>query len=269
MPERRAPIARALPSTVAALDAAGEAGRSITLWWRDDDATVPTCALDRLLDLRRTAAVPLSLAVVPHGAAAALADRLAIETDIAVLQHGLAHRNHAPAGEKRAEFGADRPMDVMLAEIEAGRRHMEAVFGGRFRPVFVPPWNRIAPELACRLGEAGLAGLSVFAAEAPGGTAPLNSHVDLMDWHPSGGGGPSGLPLDTVDSLIATEIDRRRTGERHGPIGLLTHHLQHDEIAWATTRDLLAGLSALEAVRWPAAECLFAPPYALVMARPI
>ncbi|TIT57545.1 MAG: polysaccharide deacetylase, partial [Mesorhizobium sp.] len=41
------------------------AGRKAEFWLRDDDAVDPTPALDRLLDLTRQFAVPVTLAVIP------------------------------------------------------------------------------------------------------------------------------------------------------------------------------------------------------------
>src|SRR6185503_10933091 len=70
------------------------AGRVATFWWRDDDAVTDTPALRRLLELRASLDVPLALAVIPANADAALA--ALVPPEVAVLQHGFAHRNHAP-----------------------------------------------------------------------------------------------------------------------------------------------------------------------------
>jgi len=48
------------------LDAWTDAGRVATLWWRDDDASGPSPALDRLLALQSHYGVPLALAVIPQ-----------------------------------------------------------------------------------------------------------------------------------------------------------------------------------------------------------
>ena len=265
--------AASLPLTAERLARAAAVGRRVPIWWRDDDARVPSAALDRLVNLRRTAGVPLALAVIPEGSGPALAERLAGEADVLVLQHGLAHKNHAPSGEKRAEFGDHRPIDAMLAELASGRRHLEALFGDRFLPVFVPPWNRIGAALAARLAEAGLGGLSVFADAAPGGTRPVNAHLDLIDWHPGPKKGqrpgPQGLTVAVVDGLLADLIDRRLApGDiapaqdvapvETRPIGLLTHHLQHDETAWATLEIMLRQLAMHPAIVWPRPSALLA-----------
>ena len=89
----------------------------------------PTPALDRLLGLADSYRAPLLLAVIPDGATAALAGRLAGEGPVSVAQHGLAHRNHAPAGEKAAEFGAHRDEEAMLRELGAGRERHGRVVG--------------------------------------------------------------------------------------------------------------------------------------------
>lgn len=262
-------VAGALPLTSKRLETAARAGCEIALWWRDDDARHPSPALDRLLTLRSRAGTPLALAVIPEGTGADLSERLEHEPGVVVLQHGLAHRNHAPTGQKRAEFGDHRPTADMLAELATGRHDLARLFGRMFLPVFVPPWNRIGPQLAARLSEAGLDGLSVFADAAPGRTRPVNTHLDLMEWHPGKGLEARGLAVAAADRLLAGLIDLRL--ERFAiapsrdaaaipcePIGLLTHHLQHDETAWATLDAVLDALSRHRAVVWPSPQTLFA-----------
>ena len=68
------------------LEAWRASGRSATLWWRDDDATDCTPALERLLNLAGRYGVPVSLAVIPARATKGLAARLAdAATPVAVL----------------------------------------------------------------------------------------------------------------------------------------------------------------------------------------
>ncbi len=64
----------------------------------------------------------------------------------AVLQHGWRHANRARSG-KKSEFPSGLSASVAAAEIAAGRDRLAALFGSRALPVFVPPWNRFAPEL--------------------------------------------------------------------------------------------------------------------------
>ncbi len=89
-----------------ALDRAARDGRAVRLWWRDDDAVAATPALDRLLSLADGR--PLLIAAIPAGIEPSLGRRLARARNVRVAVHGLGHANHAPAGEKTAEFGPHR-----------------------------------------------------------------------------------------------------------------------------------------------------------------
>ncbi|MGO1081298.1 polysaccharide deacetylase family protein, partial [Inquilinus sp. CA228] len=149
------------------LDRWAASGRHPTFWWRDDDAVAPSPALDRLLALAARHGRGVARAVIPAGAEPALVERLA-GTPAVVIQHGWAHRSHAPAGEKTAELGDHRPAEAVLAELTAGRERLAALFGARNRPVLAPPWNRLGPVLRARLGEAGLTLLSGFGARDAG-----------------------------------------------------------------------------------------------------
>ena len=219
-----------------ALDAALER-RAPVLWWRDDDALAPTPALDRLLSLTGEVGAPLTLAVIPEGATEALARRLE-GTDVAVAVHGLAHRNHAPEGEKKAEFGAHRPLDALHADAARGRARIEALFGARALPLFVPPWNRMAEGF-----DPGTA-VSAYGRRAPGG-GRLDTHWDPVDWR-----GSRSWDGRSVGRLAALMDDP-------APIGLLTHHLMHDEALWEGIAALVRHLTARGA-RWAAPRDLIA-----------
>ncbi|MEX6506211.1 polysaccharide deacetylase family protein [Jiella sp. M17.18] len=232
------------------LAAMADSGRSVRVWWRDDDARWPTRPLSRLLSLQAETGLPLALAVVPEGAEPSLAEALAGAPDIAVLLHGWRHANHAPEGEKRAEYGDHRPASAMADEIAAGRDRLASLFGERFLPVFVPPWNRIGGDAKGLLSGLGLPVLSVYGPAAAGSPAKLNTHLDIMNWSAM-----RGLSLDALDARLAAELERRLLPASDGepePLGLLTHHLQHDDRAWYGLEHLLALLLDWpSAVRWP------------------
>jgi hypothetical protein len=241
-----------------------EAGRVAELWWRDDDAVEPTAALDRLLALRRDCGAPLALAVVPARAGAPLANRLAGESQVAVLQHGYAHANHAVLPDKKIELGLQRPAMHVLGELGTGWLALEHLFGkstsegGKaLLPVLVPPWNRIAPALVPTLPEIGFAGLSTFGARARAhpvrGLVQVNTHLDLIDWQ----GSRSFVGAQTalhklVASLTQSRID---SGE---PVGLLSHHLEMDEGAWEFLKSLLGKAISTPGVGLSPAHLLFA-----------
>ncbi len=235
------------PLLDAELDLWAAKGLSARLWLRDDDAIVPSPALDRLLDLCGRYDAPLLLAVIPAGAGEALARRLEREPKTLPCQHGFAHRNHAPEGEKAAEFGRHRPFDTMLAELGEGRRKLLGLFTDRLQTVLVPPWNRIAPDLLPRLPQLGIGCVSTFGWRDPAPDGPvrsLNCHVDIIDW--KGGRRSRPLPKLVGDLVEALAIAR----ESGSPVGVLTHHLAHDEGAWSLIEALLSRTHAHAAMRW-------------------
>jgi len=118
------------------LEAWRESGRAATFWWRDDDAVDGGPALDRLLDLAEQHRAPLSLAVIPARATAALALRLeGAAAHVSVLQHGFDHANHAPEGEKSMELGPHRPCVAICEELAGGQAMLKAKFGKQAVPV--------------------------------------------------------------------------------------------------------------------------------------
>jgi hypothetical protein len=234
-------------------------GRVATFWWRDDDAVERTPALERLLGLARRFEVPLALAVVPASAQQDLFEPLG--DGICVLQHGVDHVNRSLAGAKRSEFPVDEPVEAALERIGAAATRLARLAGARWGAAFAPPWNRLPGELALRLPEAGLRGLSTFGARrqahpAPG-LAQVNTHVDLVAWRGERGFvGAQAALAGAVQHLAA-----RRSGaaDPEEPTGWLTHHLRHDPAAWDFLARLFDATRHDPVVRWVDARALFAP----------
>lgn len=243
-----------------ALERYQAAGGTLRFWWRDDDATRPTPALDRLLALSEGVGVPVALAVIPARAEPALRQRIDAAPGIDLLVHGLAHADHAPAGQKKAEFGAHRPQETLLDDARAGLNRLASLTDGATLPVFVPPWNRIAPDLVPLLAGIGYRGLSVFGPLDPAryvsGLVRVNTHVDPIAWKAGG----SLLDPREIVAKVATLIDQRlETGhEQAEPLGLLTHHLVHDEAIWSFVTALLEALARSPAAKPARAAELFA-----------
>lgn len=238
----------------ATLDGIAAAGRTVGLWWRDDDLERPTPALDALLD-----------ALGGHGIApalAAVAGRLTPEAVAALagssarlFVHGWLHADHAAPGARKSEFGPERPAQVRLAEVAQGRQRLAALAGDRALACFVPPWNRLGDDLLGRLGEAGIAALSGFAPwtrPAPAAAVPrLDAHVDLVDWR----GTRLALPAEVAAAALEARLRPPRSGDPaespvDGPIGILSHHLVTGAAAWREWRPLLVALCGHPAVRW-------------------
>jgi predicted glycosyltransferase len=240
-----------------AIKRARDVGWEPQFWWRDDDAVAETPALHRLLTLAERYRRPLAVAVVPKRAEASLAGVLASSPWTVALVHGLSHANHAPAGAKKAELGPRRPLPILAREAAAGLFTLQEAFRDKALPVLVPPWNRIAPDLVLLLPSLGYTGLSSFRdrdRRAVPGLAWVNTHLDPIDWQ----GSRSLHSPDALIGLAAAAVDRRLNGlaDRDEPIGLLTHHLVHDEPIW-TFCDALLEQMAQHGMRFTAARPLF------------
>lgn len=237
------------------------AGLTPRIWLRDDDAVRPTQALDRLLALTNEFRVPVTLAIVPKPAERSLADRLAGESLVTPAVHGYAHRNHAPADEKKTELtgnASGRNVHDVIGELIAARRKLREQYGTRLSDMLVPPWNRISPAVAQQVETAGFSAVSLFGwTETDAGLPHLNTHVDVMDWR----NGRVGRAPITVIAMLAARLGEARL--RGGaPIGLLTHHLAHDDTAWAALEVLLGSLTARGIALTSATACLSAMPHA-------
>lgn len=235
-----------------------DAGRTIEFWWRDDDATHPTAALERLLRLATRYNVPLALAVIPAEAAPALFALLPAEAD--VLQHGADHANRAAPGDKKTEYPANEAVATALARLADGRQRLGDLAGARSLSVLAPPWNRIADHLLPRLASCGFRGLSRYgirsSAQAAPGVPQINTHVDIIDWKGSRGF----VGVEQALSQATRHLAARRQGDADAdePTGWLTHHACHDEEAWAFLADLFDRLQSEPGVRWKSARELFA-----------
>jgi hypothetical protein len=205
----------------------------LRLWWRDDDAGGDHPNLAPLLDLARRHEAPLSLAVIPDRLEPAAAARIAGAPGVTVLQHGIAHRDHARPGERKIELGGAATPDALAAAVVAGRGRLAARFGGAFLPVMVPPWNRIDAAFADRLALWGFTGFSGWRDAGPPSPAictRLDVHVDGIDRRARRCRGLGEL-LGDLAALL-------RAGAR-GPLGILTHHRDTDEAGFQTLDRLL------------------------------
>jgi hypothetical protein len=244
----------------AELDAWHAARRRATLWWRDDAVADWSPALYRLLRIAEAGPVPVALAVVPAQVERRLAQRLARHRRLRVLQHGYALANHAGAGAPPNEFPPDHLAAAGLGEICHGWLRLSELFGRTALPVFVAPWNRVAPDLPRVVGELGFQGLSAFGPRAEPPTADgamrVNAHVDPMDWSSE----PAFAGEATVLGALIAHLRARRLDEadRQEPTGLLTHHLELDEAAWVFLERLVSVTTGHPAVRWLAPDTAFA-----------
>jgi hypothetical protein len=228
----------------AALDERNAAGRPVQFWWRDDDASAPSPALERAVGLSKKYAIPLALAVIPQEATPELFHGL--HKRVTVLQHGTDHRNRAAAGEKKTEYPGTESAESALSRISQGMKKLSEAQS--FIPVLAPPWNRMRNDLLDKLPSIGIRGISAYGPQKSREPAPglrqVNTHVDVIAWR-------RGRRFVGEDEVLISTLRHLRSMD--GPIGWLTHHAVHDAATW----DFLERLFTLKDVRWCSAAEAF------------
>ena len=226
------------------------AGQRPRMFLRDDDAVTVTPALERLVNLVHRHKAPLLLASIPSMTDDKLGVLVRDELLIVGAVHGWAHVSHAPVGEKPCELGSHRPLETVLEELRQGRERLIGLFGW-VSDLLVPPWNRIEDTVLEHIGQAGFGGVSAHGwPERPLPARQVNAHVDIVHWL----AGRVGRDLNWIYEELARNLAEAR---RHGfrAVGILTHHLAHDERAWASL-DALMQRMADEGATWVAADNL-------------
>lgn len=256
-----AEASRARTALDAELSAWAHAGRTATLWWRDDDAAVAHSALTQLLELSERYGVPLALAVVPQLANSSLVQAIGAVTNVTPIIHGYAHINHAPPGEKQAEFGAHRDQSIMCSELGDGLSLLRGMFGEKLFPVLAPPWNRLDHGLTAHLPMLGYCGVSMFRPSSSRSPAPglvqTNCHIDSIDWRTRRGQRAEDAVLEELTTLLRIRrlypdisSDALALGkplpqgfDPFEPTGILTHHLVQDAESWEFLTQLFRAIA--------------------------
>jgi hypothetical protein len=232
-------------------------GRVARLWWRDDDAIEDTDALRTLIAIAEH--TPVAIAVIPAFASDRVASLAQSSPCVSILQHGWNHLNHAGPADRKAELALHRPLKMVLCEIAKGRDRIRNLFGANCLPVLVPPWGNIADEVLLELPRHGVTGISchgkLSSFKVPGLLA-FNTHIDIIDWR--AGAQFIGAP-QTLSSLVTyLQLRRRAGGAECEPIGLLTHHLMHNDELNRFLSDFLAITKDHPSLSWQSAADLFA-----------
>jgi len=248
------------------LDCWADQGLTARFWARDDDAHELTEPLVRLHALARDHKITVGLAVVPGLLDSELLNFLgAAKRQFFPMCHGWKHINHAPAN-RPSEFGNDRPFYRLLNDLQLAYNRFRRCFG-HSNVIFVPPYAGIAPSLIKALPSVGFSGLSIgpgfvefhlaqLAEKVwiPGiklprrSTVPqINAQIDLIDWHLA-----TARDAGSVAESLVGYLRLRRRGilNSDSPLGLLTHHLRHDEKVWTLYEDLLEFLCHHHAVQF-------------------
>ncbi len=244
------------------LDLWGKACARARFWVRDDDASKITPQLERLDQLATSHGIQIGLAVIP---ALLSADFITYLNSGAApffpMCHGWDHANHGVQG-KPSEFGPERPLGEQLQDLERARAAFCAAF--HIAPVFVPPYDNIAPSTAEALPSAGFAALScapsrvvqrltrlhgrfawlpALPVSPPLPVRSLDVHVDPVDWYRDL---PTASERAEIEQKVVRELRlrRKRYVDPTTPIGILLHHLMHDDAIWAVTDELIGVLQA-------------------------
>ena len=239
------------------LDAWREASRHVEFWLRDDDAGKVEDPLIRLVDLCGEYRVPANFAAIPANSTTETAHLFDTLDDGFVLVHGYAHVDHAGAGERKAEFSITRPAADMEKDWVEGLRLVREIYGVKAISVFVPPWNRMAPELQAQLAKAGFTGYSGLGARASKIAYKLaiaNVHVDMIDSRKHAFRGEEPTLTSVLHHLRAKRAGQVDSTE---PTGVMTHHLVFDDDSWVFLRQLFAATVHQDCVRWLSGREIF------------
>jgi hypothetical protein len=249
------------------LDCWEDADLTARFWVRDDDAFEMSQNLERLCDLATRHNIKIGLAVIPGKILPDLSDFLGNKTrQFHPMCHGWKHVNHNRSN-RPAEFGYDRPISSMIIDAQ----YAFGLFSGHFgalNAIFVPPFNRITPTVAKALPGIGFAGVSSMPSQLEhkilqlalrigwskvikipdfSGVPRIDAHVDMINWK---------TRAAHETTIIADHLVRQLRGRRLGvlpadtPIGLLTHHLAHDEGIWRACDETLEFLRSHRAAEF-------------------
>ncbi|MDE1463440.1 polysaccharide deacetylase family protein [Spartinivicinus poritis] len=229
--------------------------KTITLWWRDDDAYTNSAALTQLINLTNHYQIPLCLAVIPSQLEISLIERVEQQPLVWISQHGYSHQNHAPANQRKCELGADRLFEVIASELLTGQNMLQHAFPKQFFPVLVPPWNRLAHSLVNELANMHYIGLSTLGPRQPRKDLVVqNVHVDIINWKQRQFAGEKHCLTQLIQHLQARRLNQI---DRQEATGLMTHHLDHDAGCWQFCRQLCEFLKPYSHVQWQQPNRLF------------
>src|SRR5689334_22204884 len=141
------------------LDLWAARGLKASFWMRDDDAIEVSDSLVLLREIAARYAVKIGLAVIPGQAVPELTAFLETNArNFYPMCHGWQHINYNTR-RKPAEFGAERPHPKLVRDAERALGSFSTAFRNA-KPIFVPPFNRITPELIRALPSVGFFGVS-------------------------------------------------------------------------------------------------------------
>ncbi len=212
-------------------------GQQCHFWWRDDDATQDTPALQKLIDLHQQTKIPVALSVIPKFAHVTLLQQIKNLPQISILQHGWQHRNYELPEQPFSEFGSSRDSEIIRQELRTGRNLLKAMFAKQFVTGFVAPWNNLAAKHWPEFDQYDLVSFHDGAAnQMPSKFKQLNVHIDILRWRKY----PKFRGTTRTIKAILKQLKQRRTDQQFDkPIGIMSHHLVMDNASWQFLTKLL------------------------------
>lgn len=226
-------------------------------WWRDDDAVSETQELHQLVAIQQHHQLPLHLAAIPHDTEESLATVTNAAPNVWILQHGYDHQSHAKEQQRKIELGGDQSFEALLTKLSKGRIILQQQFTERYIDIIVPPWNRFNETALRAIEELGYLAISALGLnENTDKYMPrLNVHVDIIDWQQRRFAGTTACISNIVKQL---EIRRNNRMLRLQPIGIMSHHLAHDQACWRFLSDLFHQTSNHNKIQWLQVEHMLA-----------
>jgi hypothetical protein len=249
------------------LDRWADNGLTAKFWVRDDDAIQVSADLERLHDFATRRGVQIGLAVIPGKALPDLVEFLAdSRREFYPMCHGWQHVNHS-RGNKPAEFGPDRPTARLIMDARSALN----AFSGLFRSakaIFVPPFNGATAALVRALPNIGYFGVSLMPSRLErtllqlsfglnwlpvvkipdfSNSPRIDVHLDVINWKTM-----KAQDAEIIVNQLLQHLRGRRLGllTADAPIGLLTHHLVHNEGIWSRCEEILDVLQSHDTVKF-------------------
>lgn len=230
----------------------GREGRTVDIFFRDDDVDEDDEALRLLMGIFLECEVPVNLEIIPGRLTESAVTLLRQHHDqrpelFEINQHGWLHVNHETEGRK-CEFGPSRGFDRQLADLDSGRKVLEKAFGRAFSRVFTPPWNRCTTDTFRALDQLGYEVLSKRRGHDDGlrgdlrgyGFREVSVSLDLCRWK----GGASMKPPEEIVSELLVQMGELDL------VGVMLHHKMMNAGAFDWLRHLLDELRRCPAVKF-------------------
>jgi hypothetical protein len=165
---------------------------------------------------------------------------------VTIIQHGIDHVNRAKANE-RIRYEMPTEWDALEIAIRLDATRLQGMPNSI--PMFVPPWHAVHPCLETALRTTGFEGWSAYGGDIQqsGELVRIDVHLEVLRWKADVRFRGEGRFMRRLTRLAR---ERRRTDRLTEPIGILTHHLEHDGASWVFLERFIPWVSGNAAIDW-------------------